>query len=689
MAKAIIWVRTSTEEQEIDTQRALLTEKAKRDGFKEEDLVYIGAAGASAIKMNELYQREVNELIGKIESDPDISAVYVWEVSRLARNELAFYEMKNALIGRHIQLVCDVPSIRLLDEDGEVNTGAELSLNLLVTLAKQEMTIKKKRMSRGKKRLAEQGKYNGGAIPYGYRINEEDKRIVPDEGGEADVVREIYNLYEHGMSVPKIARELYNRGLRGRSARRTDNTFTMSLVHQILTNKLLTGAPNLNVGSSYERTYPMIITPEQFDRCRKIAEMNNTAINKSLRVYYAHRLIQCLECGRYFVSTGNKGYYHCWDAYYINHDINGTHRKCNCRVCISTNIIDSLLWALAIDYETMYVISSAQQKIDECENAIAVLEQKQSAVSTRRKTLEEKMDALLDALAEGMKKEKFAKRKNALKSEERQIDADEAMYLEQIKKYGVLMAEAKKSLDAEDDFSSESGIDAFIDKNDAIRARIASITDDEERSRIIHKHIEKVTIENTTINYTFNIHPEGIQTRAKRILVYSYMTKHPAEFFFVPNNGKGGVMLFRNHFEGERVGDTDIPEYGVFNMEYLPRIFDEGKRKRREMGRARRELIKSKGTEELRAQGYISMNEMRELSGLSYSTLYHAIKVGDMEGKNMFKTWYAKKEDFDNFIQIHKPRPNPSRQTSSVYHFKNERDAVSRILKVIQDDSGQ
>lgn len=689
MAKAIIWVRTSTEEQEIDTQRTLLTEKAKRDGFKEEDLVYIGAAGASAIKMNELYQREVNELIGKIESDPDISAVYVWEVSRLARNELAFYEMKNALIGRHIQLVCDVPSIRLLDEDGEVNTGAELSLNLLVTLAKQEMTIKKKRMSRGKKRLAEQGKYNGGAIPYGYRINKEDKRIVPDEGGEADVVREIYNLYEHGMSVPKIARELYNRGLRGRSARRTDNTFTMSLVQQILTNKLLTGAPNLNVGSSYERTYPMIITAEQFERCRKIAEMNNTVTTKSLRVYYAHRLIQCLECGRYFVSTGNKGYYHCWDAYYGNHDINGTHRKCNCRVCISTNIIDSLLWALAIEYETMYIISSAQKKIEECEKAIAILKQKQSAISVRRKTIEEKMDALLDALAEGMKKEKFAKRKSEIKNEERQIDADEALYIEQMAKYNALLEEAKRSFENEDDFSTDSGIDAFLDKNDAIRARIASITDDEERSRIIHKHIEKVTIENTTIHYAFNSHPEGIDTKAKRILVYSFITKNPDEYYFVPNNGKGGVMLFKNKIQGERVGDANAPEYSVFKMEYLPRIFDEGKRKRREIKRARREQIKSKGTEELRAQGYITMNEMREASGLSYTTLYNAIRKGDMEGKNMFRIWYAKKSDFNDYIKTHKPRPNPSRQTSSVYHFKDENDAASRLLTAIQDDGGQ
>lgn len=677
MAKAIIWVRTSTEEQEVETQKSLLTEKAKKDNFKEEDLVYIGAAGASAIKMNELYQREVNELLGKIQSDPEINAVYVWEVSRLARNELAFYQMKDALIGRHIQLVCDVPSIRLLDDDGEVNTGAELSLNLLVTLAKQEMTIKKKRMSRGKKRLAEQGKYNGGAIPYGYRIDtDNDNKIVPDEGGEADVVREIFNLYENGLSQPRIARELYNRGLRGRAARET-NTFTMSLVHQILTNRLLTGAPNLNKGSSYERTYPMIITPEQFERCRKIAEMNNTKAPKALKVYYAHRLIQCTECGRYYVSTGNKGYYHCWDAYYSNHDINGypNAHKCTNRLCISTNIMDSLLWELAIDFESTFVMSSSQKKIEECEKAKAVIEQKLAALPALRKTLDERMDNLLDALAEGMKKERFNAKKNALKAEERQLDTDEALYKEQIVKYETLIKETKKHIDSEYDFTTESGLDSYIDTAESIRGRIAAITDDEERYRIIHTHIEKVTIEATTINYVFEKYPEGKEVSAKKILVYSYMTKTPSELYFLPFNGKGGVMLTKNTLGGERMGDMDVPMYSVFPMKYLCRITDKGKLHRREVERARREQIKSQGTEKLRKQGYISMNEMRDASQLSYSTLYDAIKRGKMKGKNLFKTWYVKKKDFQAFIDRYQPRPHPKRQSSSVYHFEDSSDS--------------
>ena len=95
MAKAIIWCRVSTTEQEFYTQQQDLIRKAESDGFRPEELIVIGKAGASAIKMNELYQKEVNQLIDTINNVPDVSTIYVWEVSRLARNEVAFYQMKD------------------------------------------------------------------------------------------------------------------------------------------------------------------------------------------------------------------------------------------------------------------------------------------------------------------------------------------------------------------------------------------------------------------------------------------------------------------------------------------------------------------------------------------------------------------------------------------------------------------
>lgn len=136
MKKAIIWLRSSTDRQQssVIEQRNDLMQAAVKDGLKTAELKLIGGAGASAIKMNDQYQREVNELIDSVTNYKSIEVVYVWEMSRLARNELAFYTLKDCLVKNKIQLICLKPSIKLFNEDGKINSAAEIQMNLLVTL---------------------------------------------------------------------------------------------------------------------------------------------------------------------------------------------------------------------------------------------------------------------------------------------------------------------------------------------------------------------------------------------------------------------------------------------------------------------------------------------------------------------------------------------------------------------------
>lgn len=664
MAKAIIWVRTSTEEQECETQKEILTKKAIQSGkFKEEDLIYIGEAGASAIKMNERYQQEVNQLLATIQNSTETTTVYVWEVSRLARNELAFYQMKNALIDRHIQLICDVPSISLLDDDGEVNTGAELSLNLLVTLAKQEMTIKKKRFSRGKERLAKQGKYNGGAIPFGYKIGT-DNLIVEDEV-EGRVVRDIFNMYEAGYSQPAIAKELFSRGVKGRAARKTKN-FTISLVHQILTNELLTGKPHKSKGASFVRQYPQIITEDQYERCRKIANENNTVLPKSRRVYYGHKLIECTECGRTFVSTGNKGYYRCKDAYDYNKKYDGYDGvpMCPNRVCISTNIMDSLLWALAIKFETFFILNDAEKTIADFKNRIRILQEKVEAIPSRLQSLRQKAERLNEVYIGGtMDREQFLRLQTTFTKEKNDVQRERAKYMGEIERYETMINQTNRILEGNADVK-------FMSKAQSVYEKVASITDDQERSDIIHRHIAKVTVEKTRITQTFAIHPEGKLVNAKKITIYPFGREQEV-YFFIANDGKGGRML--SYQDYEKVEDhlpnvkpfkmsvTEKQTYIPFEMEYLQRIKDTGKYRRREEAKVKRESEQSQAIEEMRRRGYISMDEMRSRSHLSYCTIYQAIKDGRLAGKRVFRKWYVKETEYQQFIDQHKPRPRPKK----------------------------
>lgn len=666
MAKAIIWCRVSTTEQEFESQKTELIISAKQEGFTEEDMIIIGEAGASAIKMNELYQREVNQLITAIHTIPEITTIFVWEVSRLARNELAFAQMKDTILKKHIQLICRVPQLRLFDDNGELNTGADITLNLLITLARQEMEIKAKRFARGRKRLADEGKYNGGAIPYGYKIDrDDDGRIVEDEE-EGAIVREIFDLYERGYSQMRIAKELFERGIKGRAVRKTKR-FTLSLVHQILTNELLTGVPHKNKGASYVRMYPMIITPAQFARCREIAKKNNKVQPKSAMIYYAHALIKCTECGRNFVSTGYKGYYHCQDAYNYTKKYDGYFGvpKCPNRVCISCNVMDSLLWYLAIEYETLFILNDAQQTLNDSKKQREIVQQKLDAIPQSIAEIEQRRQRLHLAFVNGLNEENYNRTREELSKEEKRVQATAADYKSQIQHYDSLIKEVQHNLDIDYDFTHSQIMD-YLDKMETIKERVAGITDDRERSDIIHKHIKKVSIEKTKIVYKFDIAPDGKETSAKKIEVYTYLSAKPETYFFIPNDGKGGTMLKQNAPSGTITdpitGHTTIrPEYHKIVVPYLRRITDKKKAERRQEARSKKKVAAEAKHKEMKEMGFVSMPEMKEISGMSYATLYDAIAKHKMTGIKVERVWFVQRSSFNEYLNKYKPKPRPLR----------------------------
>ena len=661
MSKAIIWCRVSTDKQEWETQRNDLLAEARKDGFREEDnnVIIIGEAGASAIKMNELYQKEVNELISKINSSSDVSTIYVWEVSRLARNELAFAQMKDTLISKKIQLICKVPEIKLFDSDGEVNKGAEVTLSLLITLARQEMDIKKKRFARGKKELARQGKYNGGAIPYGYRIDKEnDNRIVIDEK-ESAIVREIYDMYENGFSQMAIAKELYSRGVKGKSVRRND-LFTLSLVHQILTNELLTGEPHKSKGASYERSYPQIITVEQFNHCREIAKKNLTELPKPRRVYYATGLIECTSCKHRFSSSGEKGYYRCRYATLRDLKYDGYRGEmCSNKLHISVNIIDSLLWQVASLWEATAISEATESTLHGLEQRYKNTSKKLENIPILRKEITNKIERNEDVYIERGDKERYIKKRQELQKELRELEKQEVQFKQDIDEINRLIEECKRNLGVKDSVKDK------VISTMNIFNQVKTITDDKERYNIIHRQVNKVTVEETKYNYKFGIHPNGKDAKARLITIYPKHLHTIERFMYIPFNGKGGTMLSqkRKYSKKEKGFSLVENEFVPFPFNYMERVVDRKKISRRTKESEERDSMQRLERTKMRDNGYISMPEMQEAIQLSYSTIYNYIKKEKLHGEKVGGVWFVKKKEFEEFCKTYNPLPRKENKT--------------------------
>ena len=552
MAKAIIWCRVSTTAQEFESQKKELIKRALSDGFKQKDLIEIGEAGASAIKMNDLYQKEVNQLTDAINNIDEVKTIYVWEVSRLARNELAFYQMKDLIMKNKIQFICNVPQIKLLDDNGEVNHGQEVILNLLVTLAKQEMEIKEKRFKKGRKRRAEEGKWSGGKLSYGYTVDQERDKLIVINPEEAENVREVYNLYEQGMSQLDISVELRNRG---------QSRMTLHMVHNILNNERYTGKKMVHQGT-YERAFPPIISEEQFKKCREIANGNNYSLSKARNIYYGDHLIKCTECGRY--CNAQRVLYHCYDAFNrlrLNDGGNYNTPQCTNRTSMSINIMDSLLWFVTIKLEAFYISEIAQKDKTEYINKIKLLNDKINATAEPLEKFKLRKKRILNTYLKGdLTDEEYDNYNVQIEDEKNDILKQKVSYENEIAYLETLIHDIEDRYG----FDTKNEISGTFEYISQLEDRIAAVTDDQQRSDLVHKHIEKVTYEPTLLDYGSK------QVEARLIRIFP---KRGGElkYYFYGYNGKGGTYLEED--SKGRITEKEIP--------YLNRFQDKAKIEKR------------------------------------------------------------------------------------------------------------
>lgn len=362
MAKAILLVRVSTTKQEITTQTKELVDYALSDGYNKSDLIIIEGVGASAIKLNNIYLAEIENLYNTIESDKSINAVYAWEISRIGRNEEKLMQIKNFLIAHKVQLVIKNPSLRLLNNDGSVNNGVELAFSLFATMSKQEMEIKKDRFARAKARNKAEGKYNGGRIKLGYKLNA-NKYFIIDED-KAQVVRQCFDWYLNGMSLKKIYDKLVDMG-----------------IYSSLLN-FSTGGKRVGVllkDKAYigQGLYPQIVDVEVFNKVQEMLSIL-PKWHDSKNIYYCKGLIKDTTTGATLVAR------FATLVYYLRH-------KEHC-IALNLNVMDFIAEYSANILLAHYNCAKAQTnkneyklKVEENKNIIA---SKQSQIKEYEKAIE-------------------------------------------------------------------------------------------------------------------------------------------------------------------------------------------------------------------------------------------------------------------------------------------------------------
>lgn len=484
----IALIRTSTITQEVESQRDELLSFIKSDGINENDIIVVGQAGASAIKVDDAYKRNINEVYRLIE-EGNITAVYAWAIDRIGRQEEILFAFKNKLIDSKIQLIIKNPNLRLLDNDGKVNSGMEMAFSLFATMAKQEMESAKARFERAKRRNADNGKYNGGRLHYGYLAEKDGKIVVNVE--ESKLVELIYNLYASGeYSTTTLTKELQNRGykMRGKSVSLHFVTnmlkstafigYTIYKKYEVVNDKKTD-----KILYTQKHTYPRIISDDLFNKVQERLKANHKGdITKQTKhIHLASKLIVCPTCGRHWFASNRA--YQCIGHKYHGQNLHG-YKTCPNGESISIEWLDVAVWSVAKKCEMEYIYNFTESKAEEAKKQIEVNNKKITTLEGKIAKIDDRRKRIALMFIEGeITKAEQAKQADRIKS-------DIANYVSEIVKLKEENEKLKKLINV-----GEEG--TLIRMG---RLPISGINENaEEAYKICHRHIKNVKIENLDI----------------------------------------------------------------------------------------------------------------------------------------------------------------------------------------------
>lgn len=374
MKKCILMVRVSTEQQSYDAQMQELHDLALKSGYPEDQITPV-AEKESGIKLSEEERAGLNRMKELIETG-EYDCVFAWEISRIARRKKILFSILEYLIDRKIQLVIKEPFIHLLKEDGSIDEGAETIFTLYAQLAETEMRNKMARFKRAKEEGYKKGRYEGGKVTRGYRVNDEGFWEIDPEG--AKFVRLVYNMYISGeYSMTGLAKELLSRGYFYNTSRKGDKVqlsltnAKAEIFHMLKNPRYRGGQTTLVRGENHifnRNSYPQIIDDETWSLCEK-RRKENRHIVKSKTVYLLTPLIHC-KCGASYSVNKIDASYTCR----IRH--NAVEKGIEHSPSIRASLIESLAWYIALIEMQSDNAAKTKDMQKQYENEIKIIESK-------------------------------------------------------------------------------------------------------------------------------------------------------------------------------------------------------------------------------------------------------------------------------------------------------------------------
>lgn len=270
-----------------------------------------GITGTSIDKRDEFQRMMADCRAGKIKR------ILVKSVSRFARNSIELIEATRELKQLGVVVVFEEQGIDTSQMLGEMH------LTMFAIAAQEESYSISKNMRWSYQKRMEQGSFISCYAPYGYQLKNGTLALNPSE---AEVVREIFDLYLSGMGQREIVNILNSKNIPPRRGTK----WMRSSIKYILSNERYTGDALLQKNFTTDTlpftrkknhgecpqyyihgSHAPVISKIEFQKASTLANNRNRQISRSAHLF-THRIL-CPDCGRHFreIKSSGKSYWIC------------------------------------------------------------------------------------------------------------------------------------------------------------------------------------------------------------------------------------------------------------------------------------------------------------------------------------------------------------------------------------------
>ena len=311
--RAVIYARYSSisqREESIEGQVKECTAYAECNGYSVIG-TYVDRALSGTTDNRPQFQKMIDDSKRKL-----FDIVIVWKLDRFARNRYDSARYKHQLKKN---------GVRVISATEQISKGAEgiLLESVLEGYAEYYSEDLKEKVVRGLKVNAAKGKWNGGTLPIGYVVDEEQHLQINEM--TAPYVKEAFKQYDEGKTIAEIQSYFKEKGITNTKGR----AVSWAAVQHMLSNRRYIGEYSFR-DIVIPDGIPAIVPLDLFERVQEKLKKNKKAPARAKAVenYLLSTKIFCGHCGATMngeSGTGRNGTTH---RYYKCHAVKTKKNDC-------------------------------------------------------------------------------------------------------------------------------------------------------------------------------------------------------------------------------------------------------------------------------------------------------------------------------------------------------------------------